>query len=252
MIKTVIASALMAVAMVVPAMVFAEHSEEMTIADVPMTHQCAITTNIGFGSRGADVACLQDHLIASGFLPASIQKGYFGAQTKAAVAAWQRSKTVYASGYFGPISRTVLTGIAVPMPAHTESSTHVDASSTNSTDAHQAAHVAIDVEQWSLAPSVSIAIHKDAMSGYNLEIRTENFRFAPEHASSAVIPNEGHAHLMINGKKLARVYSNWFHIPVEALTPGTAHEVLVTLNANDHSELAVRDMRVQATSTIML
>ncbi len=250
--RSIIAVAFAVVAMTMPTLVFANHSEAVEMADVPTRHECALTKNLGFGMKGPDVVCLQEHLIESGHLPSGTQKGYFGARTKAALILWQRSAGIHASGYFGPISRAVLSGVAGEEAVHAEEAADAHSTSTSSTDVHHASHAPINVEQWSAAPSVAIVVHKDAMSGYNLEIKVENFRFAPEHASGAVIPNEGHAHLMVNGKKLARVYGNWFHIPVETLTVAGSNEVLITLNANDHSDLTIGGVRVQATSTIQL
>ena len=82
--------------------------------------------------------------------------------------------------------------------------------------------------------SVSLQVIADSVSGYNLRIATQGFRFAPENAGAAHVPGEGHAHLYVNGVK-TRVYSEWFHL--DGLAPGT-HEVRVTLNANDHSSYA--------------
>jgi len=95
-------------------------------------------------------------------------------------------------------------------------------------------------------PRVDLVIHKDTMAGRNLEIITENFRFAPEHAGSEHVAGEGHAHLYINGKKIARVYGHWFHIPEPG--PGT-HSVLVTLNANSHQDFVVGNQVVEDTET---
>ncbi|PIW96259.1 hypothetical protein COZ83_01845, partial [Candidatus Kaiserbacteria bacterium CG_4_8_14_3_um_filter_50_23] len=56
------------------------------------------------GSTGADVTCLQNALIAGGFSIPAGATGYFGTQTRAAVASWQSSKNIApAVGYFGPI-----------------------------------------------------------------------------------------------------------------------------------------------------
>ena len=64
--------------------------------------------DLTIGSKGADVTALQQWLVSKGFLqmPANTSYGYFGAVTKAAVAAWQASAGISpAVGYFGPISR---------------------------------------------------------------------------------------------------------------------------------------------------
>jgi len=53
----------------------------------------------------------------------------------------------------------------------------------------------------------------------------------------AHVPSEGHAHLYIDGKKVTRLYGEWYHIP--SLSPGT-HKITVTLNANSHEDLMVK------------
>ena len=103
-------------------------------------------------------------------------------------------------------------------------------------DTHDHKHGTIDVSADTAIPRVDLVIHEDAMSGRNLEIVTENFRFAPEHASSDHVAGEGHAHLYVDGKKIARVYGRWFHLSDPA--PGT-HSIRVTLNSNSHQDFAV-------------
>ncbi len=69
---------------------------------------CAFTRSLTVGSNGSDVTCLQQTLVAKGYLvmPAGVAMGYFGNLTKAAVARWQAANGVApAVGYFGPISQ---------------------------------------------------------------------------------------------------------------------------------------------------
>ena len=73
---------------------------------------------------------------------------------------------------------------------------------TSHQDAHDHEHGMIDVSADSAIPQIDLVIHEDAMSGLNLEIITQNFRFAPEHASSDHVAGEGHAHLYIDGEKV--------------------------------------------------
>ncbi len=94
------------------------------------------------------------------------------------------------------------------------------------------------------APMVEISVTPDAMSGWNLQVETQNFRFAPEHASGADQPGEGHAHVYVNDEKIARLYGAWMHIP--ALPEGGA-EVKVSLNSNSHGMIAVDGVPVEAT-----
>lgn len=97
-------------------------------------------------------------------------------------------------------------------------------------------------------PSVELTISKDPMSGWNLHINTANYRFTPEEVNRNNVANQGHAHLYIDGYKMARIYSHWYHI--KDLTPGE-HIVRITLNANDHSEFAYNGEHMAATATII-
>uniref|UniRef100_UPI003080795A peptidoglycan-binding domain-containing protein n=1 Tax=Mesomycoplasma ovipneumoniae TaxID=29562 RepID=UPI003080795A len=60
-------------------------------------------TNLTVGARGADVVALQSFLESKGVLtiPAGVAKGYFGAMTRSALAAYQSMKGIKpAAGYF--------------------------------------------------------------------------------------------------------------------------------------------------------
>ncbi len=62
--------------------------------------------DLTLGSKGADVTALQNWLISKGQSIPAGATGYFGAQTKAAVMAWQAASGISpAAGYFGPKSR---------------------------------------------------------------------------------------------------------------------------------------------------
>ena len=96
-------------------------------------------------------------------------------------------------------------------------------------------------------PSVKISITKDSMSGFNLWVKTENFAFAPENINTAVKQNQGHAHIYIDGEKLARLYGNHYHL--SGLMAGE-RQVMVTLNANNHGEFTVNGQGISDTVTI--
>jgi hypothetical protein len=100
------------------------------------------------------------------------------------------------------------------------------------------------------APGVAIEVTEDAKSGWNIRVDTTNFNWAPEHASTEAQPGEGHAHLMIDGKKYTRIYGDWFYLPATALTAGE-HEVMVSLSANDHTTYAVDSKPVAAATMVM-
>jgi peptidoglycan hydrolase-like protein with peptidoglycan-binding domain len=81
----------------------------LTVALAASSVNAAFTRNLTVGSTGTDVAELQSWLISKGFAIPSIsagtvQPGYFGAQTKAAVMAYQTSKGLPSTGFFGPLT----------------------------------------------------------------------------------------------------------------------------------------------------
>ncbi|MBU2936457.1 MULTISPECIES: hypothetical protein [Pacificibacter] len=89
-------------------------------------------------------------------------------------------------------------------------------------------------------PSITHLAFPDAMDGYNVQILVQNFTFTPAAINRDVVANEGHAHIYINGVKIARVYGNWYHVPSSLFSPGV-NALTVTLNANDHSTWANPD-----------
>lgn len=96
-------------------------------------------------------------------------------------------------------------------------------------------------------PELNIQVTADSSGGWNLYIDAKNFSFTPEKIDQAPSANEGHAHLYIDGFKMARIYSNWYHI--KALTAGE-HTVRITLNANDHSPWQYQGQPLEASTTI--
>lgn len=108
-------------------------------------------------------------------------------------------------------------------------------------------HELLDVSDWETRPSVSIAVTEDAKSGWNLQITTENFTFNPENASQDHVEGEGHAHLYVDGAKITRLYGEWYHLP--ELSPGE-REIRVTLNANNHDDLALGEEVISDTVTV--
>ena len=99
------------------------------------------------------------------------------------------------------------------------------------------------------APTMKIVLHPDAAMGWNLEVITTNFVFTPENVNQAPIAGEGHAHVYVNGEKLARIYAPWMHI---ASLPAGEVTVTVSLNANDHSLLSVGDRPLSVDVTIQV
>jgi hypothetical protein len=96
------------------------------------------------------------------------------------------------------------------------------------------------------APAVDISVTRDPKAGWNLRTTTTNFDFAPRNASTENVWGEGHAHLYIDGVKVGRLYTEWYHIA--GLDMGE-HTVRVTLNTNDHMDLAVDGTQVEDSAT---
>lgn len=95
-------------------------------------------------------------------------------------------------------------------------------------------HVIVEVPDNAPYPAAAIALEADPVDGFNLFLDTANFKFTPQWVNREPVPNEGHAHLYLNGKKAARLYSEWRHLAGNLFEQGV-NRVEVVLNANDHS-----------------
>jgi hypothetical protein len=102
-------------------------------------------------------------------------------------------------------------------------------------------HGTIELSGTEDIPTVELEVYKDPKKGWNIHLVIMNFRFAPEHASTAHVPGEGHAHLYVDGTKITRLYGEWYYL--EHLPPGT-HEIEVTLNSNSHDDLVVNGITI--------
>ena len=97
------------------------------------------------------------------------------------------------------------------------------------------------------APTLDMTLEPDPGGGYVLHLITSNFAFKPSAGGNDAAPGEGHAHLYVNGDKIARLYAPWFHLT--SLPSGEA-EVVVTLNTHDHQTVAVSGAPVKASRKI--
>ncbi len=77
----------------------------------------------------------------------------------------------------------------------------------------------------------------------------ENFAFDPEHVSGPHIPGQGHAHIHVDGVKVGRAYCPWFHLPALSRR---MHELWITLNTNDHGQLAGEGVPVEPRETLVI
>ncbi|MCF6521899.1 hypothetical protein [Streptomyces sp. JJ36] len=87
------------------------------------------------------------------------------------------------------------------------------------------------------APAVRLEVTPDSESGWNVQVKTERYRWAPGKAGQQAAGGEGHAHLYLDGERIARLYGEWFHVPADAVPDGP-HELSAILTASDHSAWA--------------
>ena len=139
-------------------------------------------------------------------------------------------------------------GVSFEGHDHSDPSQHVGMEMQAEMANHDHA-TAVDLPAGADAPSVEIELTKDPMAGWNLHVMPQNFRFAPENASTKDIDGEGHAHVYINGTKLGRLYGNWLHI---GNLPKGDVNVKVSLNANSHSALMVDGTPVETSVTVQV
>ncbi|MEO1399901.1 MAG: hypothetical protein AAFV72_01450 [Cyanobacteria bacterium J06635_1] len=119
--------------------------------------------------------------------------------------------------------------------------THEVASNEGTDEMHH--HKSLDIPEGEPVPTVDLTITPDPVGGWNLQVETANFAFVPAQVNQKSIPNEGHAHLYINGEKITRLYSEWHYLP--SLPPGE-HEIMVSLNANGHEALTHKGNHIEA------
>ena len=92
------------------------------------------STDLTVGSQGASVTALQNWLISKGFTISAGATGYFGAQTKAALASYQASVGITpAVGYFGPITRAKVNASGSTTTTTTTTTTGTSTGTTTST-----------------------------------------------------------------------------------------------------------------------
>lgn len=105
----------------------------------------------------------------------------------------------------------------------------------------------IELDPDSNIPTLSIQLHTDPVTGYNLHILTTNFQFSGANSGLQHQEGEGHAHLYIDGVKQARLYGAWTHL---AAIPEDASQLTVSLNSNDHRGLSVNGQPLEASVTL--
>ena len=94
---------------------------------------------------------------------------------------------------------------------------------------------------------VDIATELDGAGGLHISIENEGWRWAPEGVNGDNSPGAGHAHVYVDGEKVGRIYGSYHYLP--SLEPGS-HEIRVSLNSNNHSELTWQGNPLEASTTV--
>lgn len=110
------------------------------------------------------------------------------------------------------------------------------------------AHGYVEIPKGSEIPAVNLSVSSDGPDTWLLKLSLFHFAFAPEKVGEKKLSyNEGHAHLYINGKKISRLYGEYYHLG--NLKEGR-NEITITLNSNNHGALMADGKPVQATRVI--
>lgn len=155
-----------------------------------------------------------------------------------------KNRTTYIAGIIGALIGVII-GYSIFLPQKAIAPLH-DSVDMNG---HAMDHPSIEVTTDTPIPTVAIEALPDTKDGYNVHITTENFTFTPERVNETPIPNEGHAHIFVNGIKISRVYGEWFYLPSSHFVSGE-NIIEVTLNANDHSDWLYNGEHISAQVTV--
>ena len=113
------------------------------------------------------------------------------------------------------------------------------ANTTGATSVHEIAQES--------SPLATLDIKKDPTGGFNVHVVTTNFIWKPEMASMQHVPGEGHAHVYLDGRKIMRIYNEWFHLNTYQFST-KAGEQLVSIEfvGNDHAPYTIQGLPVGA------
>jgi len=105
----------------------------------------------------------------------------------------------------------------------------------------------IDVDPDAPIPAVEIALAETDMPGtFDLTVSLTNFTITPENVDGDPIDNEGHMHLLLDGKKVER----FTELERKVQVPEGEHLVEVELNANNHAAYAIDGKAIRAGQTV--
>lgn len=97
------------------------------------------------------------------------------------------------------------------------------------------------------SPRAVLDIQKDPTGGFNVQVKSTNFVWRPEMASMQHVPGEGHAHVYLDGRKIMRIYNEWFHLNTYQFATRSGEQLLsIEFVGNDHSPYTVQGLPIGA------
>ena len=97
------------------------------------------------------------------------------------------------------------------------------------------------------APKATLDVQKDPTGGFNVQVVTTNFVWRPEMASMQHVPGEGHAHVYLDGRKIMRIYNEWFHLNTYQFSTKPGEQLLsIEFVGNDHAPYTIQGLPVGA------
>jgi len=97
------------------------------------------------------------------------------------------------------------------------------------------------------APKATLDIQKDPTGGFNVQVVTSNFVWRPEMASMQHVSGEGHAHVYLDGRKIMRIYNEWFHLNTYQFSTRAGEQLLsIEFVGNDHAPYTIQGLPLGA------
>jgi hypothetical protein len=101
------------------------------------------------------------------------------------------------------------------------------------------------------APRATLKIKKDPTGGFNVHVETKNFVWRPDMASMKHVSGEGHAHVYLDGRKIMRIYNEWFHLNTYQFATKAGEQLLsIEFVGNDHSPYTIQGLPVGAEQVV--
>jgi peptidoglycan hydrolase-like protein with peptidoglycan-binding domain len=186
------------------------------------------TTDLTIGSTGSQVTALQTWLISKGYSIPAGATGYFGAQTKAAVAAWQAAAGISpAAGYFGPISRAKLN--AMGSTTTTTTTTTTGGTTTTGSTTLSGGEGSIDNFQYLGSPSNTSLYQGQAQQVFGFQFNADGSDLQINRVDFDVT-NTGVA---VNGNNLGGQDRPWAILQTATLYDGS--NVIGTVDASNQN-----------------